>query len=151
MSLVICAECGKEKSDSANQCPHCGYKAKTNRGLWMLWLITTCLIVGVALMRGGSNYSAKPDVHDIACVAAVNAIMTRLKAPSSASFPSCYSEADQYEIHANPDRSVISIIGHVDAQNSFGAKLRKQYVVFFNTNGNAESYAGWSIQKIAIN
>ena len=25
MSMIICKECGKEISDKANVCPHCGY------------------------------------------------------------------------------------------------------------------------------
>lgn len=28
MALIKCPECGKEISDSAKQCPHCGYKSK---------------------------------------------------------------------------------------------------------------------------
>ena len=31
MALVICPECGKEISESAEKCPHCGYPLKTQQ------------------------------------------------------------------------------------------------------------------------
>lgn len=30
MALIKCAECGKEMSDSAKMCPHCGFKKENN-------------------------------------------------------------------------------------------------------------------------
>lgn len=30
MALIKCEECKKEISDSAKQCPHCGYKKRKN-------------------------------------------------------------------------------------------------------------------------
>lgn len=32
MALVNCKECNKEISDSAKQCPHCGYKKRNKVG-----------------------------------------------------------------------------------------------------------------------
>lgn len=28
MAIIICPECGKERSDQIKACPHCGYKIK---------------------------------------------------------------------------------------------------------------------------
>ena len=53
MSIVICPDCGKEKSDKAPSCPHCGYQAKSGcskvaRGI-IEWVgtIIALIILGV--------------------------------------------------------------------------------------------------------
>ena len=42
MALIKCNECKKEISDSAKQCPHCGYKKKK---LGLFWPIIIILII----------------------------------------------------------------------------------------------------------
>lgn len=56
MALIKCHECGKEISDSAEQCPHCGCKTKRGttvskaKGLMASYVIVLALmIVGVVL------------------------------------------------------------------------------------------------------
>jgi hypothetical protein len=66
----------------------------------------------------------------MACIKAEKAIRARLKAPSTARFDYCY----RYEVRATPDRTGIYVKGYVDAQNSFGAMLRKPFVVRFKRN-----------------
>ncbi len=39
MALIICKECTKEISDSAKQCPHCGYKKKKQSWFWPLMIV----------------------------------------------------------------------------------------------------------------
>ena len=39
MALIICKECTKEISDSAKQCPHCGYKKKKQSWFWPLMIL----------------------------------------------------------------------------------------------------------------
>ena len=39
MALVNCKECNKEISDSAKQCPHCGYKKKKQSWFWPLMIV----------------------------------------------------------------------------------------------------------------
>lgn len=55
-----------------------------------------------------------------------------LKAPSSAKFPS-YSE---YQM--SKDNGIITIVGYVDAQNSFGAMIRSYFTLRFNTKENGK-------------
>ena len=51
MALTTCKECGKDKSDTAETCPHCGYKAKkpTSR---LTWLVTGAVVLVVAMSIG---------------------------------------------------------------------------------------------------
>lgn len=63
-----------------------------------------------------------------ACYAAQQKIKSALKAPSTADFPNCY-EADS-EAHVDPSDvgpGAYTVATYVDAQNSFGAKLRGYY------------------------
>ena len=39
MALIKCKECAKEISDTAKQCPHCGFKKKKQSWFWPLILI----------------------------------------------------------------------------------------------------------------
>jgi len=32
MALIVCSECGKEFSDTASACPHCGFQKKPPSG-----------------------------------------------------------------------------------------------------------------------
>ena len=33
MAIIICPECGKERTDQIKACPHCGYKIKKTKGI----------------------------------------------------------------------------------------------------------------------
>ena len=57
MALIICAECGKEISDSAISCPHCGYipshkiKEKTKKSQMMQGIIDIAFMsIGLILL-----------------------------------------------------------------------------------------------------
>lgn len=76
-----------------------------------------------------------------ACYEAKRVILARLKAPSTADFPSC----GQFSVRANDARSVIIVTGYVDAQNSFGAKIRTDFMVSFAVSGNT-----WTISKVVM-
>lgn len=67
-----------------------------------------------------------------ACEQAKGVIKARLKAPASADFPDCVFGANKYSIRGSPDMKTIWVDGYVDAQNSFGANLRTQFVVQFS-------------------
>ena len=54
------------------------------------------------------------------------AILDKLKAPSTAEFPD-YLEYD-YRVSKEED-NVYFVIGYVDAENSYGAKLRSDFIV----------------------
>ena len=64
MALINCPECGKEVSDTANLCPHCGYNLKRNktnnqvqrrRKPWLPFVIIggvfiTLIVIGLPLL-----------------------------------------------------------------------------------------------------
>lgn len=60
MAIILCPECGKEVSDNAVSCPHCGYQLKetvheTNHGclIFVLVLILLAILFGVWIMIAG--------------------------------------------------------------------------------------------------
>lgn len=79
-----------------------------------------------------------------ACTTAKNAVRDHLKAPSTAKFSDCY------EVRANEDRTRFFVKGHVDAHNSFGAMLRKEYAVFV-VMPKGGTISDMTAEKIAIN
>lgn len=64
-----------------------------------------------------------------ACAIAQEAVKAKLKAPSSAKFPGCAFGAHEYRIRADESRDTVWVMGHVDAQNAFGAMLRSEFGV----------------------
>jgi RNA polymerase subunit RPABC4/transcription elongation factor Spt4 len=49
MALINCKECGKEISDGAIACPHCGAKINTSEGLKLLGLLAIMFIIYMIL------------------------------------------------------------------------------------------------------
>ncbi len=66
-------------------------------------------------------------------------IKARLKAPSTASFVTIP------EVRYNPGGSEAYILGHVDAQNSFGAMLRQRFGCHLVKNAS-----GWTVEGVAM-
>jgi hypothetical protein len=54
MALVICPECGGQKSDTSTSCPHCGFRHRSESGQVKTTLI--CLGVGLLLIGGVIAY-----------------------------------------------------------------------------------------------
>ncbi len=75
-----------------------------------------------------------------AYVACQLAVQDKLKAPSTASFPTFPDEARH-----NPGGDTAYIISHVDAQNSFGAMIRTRFVCEMKKTGGA-----WTVDNIAV-
>jgi hypothetical protein len=60
-----------------------------------------------------------------ACFEAQQTVKAQLKAPSTAVFDSCLGRGTI----DRKDSSKVTVVGYVDAQNTFGAMLRSTYVV----------------------
>lgn len=76
---------------------------------------------------------------------AEDAVKANLKAPSTAKFPGVILDADQWSFKATfkgtSDGNVLyQIQSYVDAQNSFGAMLRSNFVVTVEINWNTKDY-----------
>lgn len=79
-------------------------------------IVVLGIIVGVTSAFSGSNNTPDPaDDDDLAIVACQDVVKQNLKSPSTASFPEV------------PTISGNTIAGEVDAENSFGAKIRADF------------------------
>ena len=157
MALKTCPDCGHEVSNSAASCPKCGRPLKKKGGIGCLGVIIITVIIVLGLSYIAKDYYAyyaerskkadtsAADLSLSACDAAQKAVKSGLKAPSTAKFPDCVFEAHKYEIRASEDSKRISVQGYVDSQNSFGAMIRSEFVVFLiNENGRM------TVEKMAI-
>lgn len=166
MALLPCPECRREISDKAKVCPLCGNPVKrqdpTGRVIyWIGGILVASFLVQhqIEVWRRGPEpaqatpVAARTTNEDMtiafACEAALKAVRARLKAPSTADFPSCTWSASEYTVRATPDRSRFWVSGHVDAQNAYGAKLRQQFIVEL-TKGPGESTAAFTPVKAEI-
>ena len=132
MAIVNCPECGQQVSTRAESCPHCGYRGRTQLSRSSGCFVTAVKVVGigVAAIFGlavlGSllpkSEQSKRESQRIAGIAACRVeVEGRLKAPSTASFPG-------YEDVRDKGGGVAIVISSVDAQNSFGAKIRSRWI-----------------------
>lgn len=154
MGLINCPECKQEISDRAGSCPNCGYplghptsdsdfkasrprvKRKPDKSsigcLGWTGIIAVAFILLVAIFGGnggssgpynssGTNYD-EPEYDDIgAWIVTEKFVKRRLKSPSTAEFPSM-TDADITQTGKK-----FEISSYVDAQNSFGAQIRKDF------------------------
>jgi hypothetical protein len=132
MALGKCRECGKEVSSGAPVCPHCGVKgpiratagvnvATAGVGIAILLGITYCL--GGFDSSSDNSPAAKAETSYYAAYSRCNdELKLELKAPGTAVFS---SERESRHIVQGDS---IMIAGYVDAENSFGAKLRSNWV-----------------------
>lgn len=126
MALIKCKECGKDVSDSAGKCPHCG--AKVNKPIgklgWALVIFTTFIVVQCSLSMPSSTPAQKPAVDPVAearfqkTARMADAIKKALREPESVVWEA---------ILANDDASVICF--EYRARNGFGG-MAKEFTVF---------------------
>jgi hypothetical protein len=98
---------------------------------------------------GNSSSRSTEDLKINAWIAAQQFVEQRLKAPSTAEYGSLWDGTYQ-----NPDDCVTNlgggsyrVVGWVDAQNSFGAKIRSHFVVSLSTTNGGKT---WSLTDIQI-
>ena len=61
-NLHPCQACGLPVANKAKKCPHCGYKNKKNRPVFLLVLIFIVVIIAVGFLKGKNSASVKsPD------------------------------------------------------------------------------------------
>jgi hypothetical protein len=147
MALVACKECGKEVSKKAEACPHCGFKPKrTSLFTWIVTIFVGIPILISVIIAGGQSSSSEPKTPEqmaaelasqratYARIIAEQSISKQLKAPSTADF-SGYSETQVAKLKNGGPNDWI-VMGFVDAQNDFGAKLRNNYQVVIEFEAN---------------
>ncbi len=85
-----------------------------------------------------------------ACDRAQDAVKGRLKAPATAEFPGCFLNMSEYQIRGDEQMNKIIVLGHVDAQNSFGALLRTQFGVEFERLEGPGGDDTWRVVSVAL-
>ena len=101
-------------------------KRKYNKMIKIFLLIIVALFA-IAILTDKSTYTPKHrNIGNEACFAARDFVKRTLKAPATADFAplSESSYATNYK-----DKTVYTVNSYVDAQNSFGAKIRNYYTV----------------------
>lgn len=100
---------------------------------WIIGIIGVVAIISAMQSDPAPRPSAQASADDLlameACTLAQDAVKAKLKAPSSAKFPGCAFGAHEYRIRADEARDTVWVMGHVDAQNDFGAMLRSDFGV----------------------
>jgi hypothetical protein len=99
-----------------------------------LWGLAIAMSFGGCLCEPG-----QVDLRTSACITCRGFIRERLKAPSSAEFQPCYSAV----IKQGTD-GVWGVGFWVDAENSFGAKLRTAYACILEDTGDGN----WRLQEL---
>lgn len=87
------------------------------------------------------------DLKYSACDVVQQRVKEMLKAPSTAKFDSCISGAT---ISKKEGSETYTVIGSVDAQNSFGAMLRSAYIGTA-THSGTDPFKGWHVTANVIN
>jgi len=151
MALIKCKECGTEISDKASTCPKCGAPIK-KRGCGcttvLLGFFIFFVVVGVAInssktSTASSNPPPTPTTPAVdqgnkveAFTMAEEFIKKRLKAPSTADFGGIfhdYQDPNQIVVYEGGGNYKVTI--WVDAQNSFGAKIRSHFILSLHDKG----------------
>jgi ribosomal protein L37E len=168
MALINCKECGKQVSDKAESCPHCGAPMKSpansnNKSQQtdtkaaqtgcigcLSIIIFLFLLGGIISMCTPKEEKEKKELEDVSRAALIhcrNAVKDRLKAPSTADIPLF----DQRTTKIGENK--FKVESYVDAQNSFGAKIRNNYtceIERIGTEGENIDGKNWQIIDVQI-
>ena len=154
---IICMKCGTANpDDAATSCPHCGvvyekltdayeskrYKPKKQFRLipWKLsadqistiavGVVLALIVAGVFAWELMPHTPSNPDPARVAATGFYDCkqqVLSRLKAPSSAEF-------GDFDFASHQGNSYV-LKSYVDAQNSFGAKLRNTFLCTVMVSG----------------
>ncbi len=140
MALKKCKECGNEVSTKAKKCPNCGAPVKTSSSVGCLTIIGVIFLIGLFGSLFDDNDSSKTtttsnvqkkswreqDNSTMAYIMMEDFVKQRLKSPKSADFPGVFDgRGDHVKYLGNHKYRIIS---YVDAQNSFGATMRNNFI-----------------------
>lgn len=138
MALKECKECGQEVSTKADTCPNCGVNDPTTSTLSKIvstiigfvilgWFCSMLLGDVDSDTTNASTTSWKDEPDKIAAHTMIQGFVEdRLKAPSTAEFPSAWD----YDYDENIDyegNQTYYIESYVDSENSFGGTVRTEF------------------------
>jgi len=127
MTPVVCPECQKEIPYAIKDCPNCGHvmahSKRTVDFIGRTVLVVIVLVIVFSLVKCSSGCSFNNPKMD-AYICATHLVKSQLKSPSSANISS-FSESSVDELENNQ----YMISGTVEADNSFGAKIKQSFLV----------------------
>ena len=160
MALKICTECDGTISDTAPVCPHCGHLRRamlpdlpavsqkpsseeaTQKVVHVGCAVLLVLFCGWMIIPDCSGSEASRTrtpghargrlTNDDYIAFANKTVMGYLKSPASAKFP---SDDASYRV-SRSSSGTVSIMGHVDSHNSFGAMIRSRFTVILRSTDN---------------
>jgi hypothetical protein len=151
MALTKCKECSKELSTTAKACPHCGAEPPKRTSLltWLVAIIIAYIVFSCAGRLDTTQQIAMTPAQQLveeetarqsdAKWECKSAVKNAMEAPSTAEFP------DYHTFRAiNEPGGTYSVDGYVDAQNSFGAKIRSVFTCVVKKNASG----GWSVETL---
>lgn len=139
MALTACKECRQQISSKATSCPHCGAPVKRSFGCGTLFVVAIVTVVVFAVIGAFSNSDRKVtesgQTEGVIYRVATRLVADRLKAPSTAKFPSFYDDgAATFTSFGN---SRYKIKSYVDSKNGFGAQVRTQWTATVSVSARA--------------
>lgn len=129
----ICPACGGNK-EKAKQVIESNYK-RGNKRILLIAVVSIFVVVFVALLIKLHEVNRIDDTISALITISQEAVESKLKAPKTAEFPLGY---DEYEIQQNGNTYTVS--SYVDAENSFGAKIRNTFTVQFEYYSDSKRY-----------
>ncbi|MBA4376972.1 MAG: hypothetical protein C0401_12490 [Anaerolinea sp.] len=133
-----CQYCTGENSDRESTCAFCGRPlpkpASKKLSIWaflLISLVVIALCIGVASMISGGDSETSISPSESAWYACRQFVEDRLKAPKTADF-------ERYDANKvtkyNKSEWIVTIT--VDAQNSFGAMIRSEFICSVRDQGD---------------
>lgn len=128
-----CPKCAEQVQHNAKVCRFCGHKFDSGKD-FLIGCAIPCVVAVALISQCGPDKSKAPitpcEDRVMAFVMAQDFIKDRLKAPSTADFPTLSSgRAKATPIKLPDGRCAFLVSTPVDAQNGFGAMIRERYTV----------------------
>lgn len=129
MALINCKECGKEISDQAKACPHCGAKPAVPSGCAAVFIIVATVLIVFSLIPGTPRPPEPFDAEATVRGLCMMDIKRSLNDPDSAEFEHSSSTI------ASKNGEVWTVQRPVRAKNAFNATRRAVFECRYRQSG----------------